>query len=335
MPVISHDRLEEICKDILRGFGASGDEAKAVAKIMVKANLRGHDSHGVIQLARYIKEVQEGIIKPRSRVRIVKETPSTALVDGGNNFGHYIGEKAMETAIKKAEGHGVGVVGAFNCAHVGMLAHYTMMALEHDMAGVMIVNAPAGAGVAPWGGISRVLGTNPLSIAVPAGREQPIVLDMATSVVAVGKVLLALDRGERVPEGWMIDSGGSPTTDPRDFFGGGAMLPFGGYKGYGLSVMVELLAGVLTGAGCSMDEDSVGYNGVLTMAIDIGAFTPIEEFKARTDKLVRRVKTVPLAPGFEEILLPGEKETREKEKRLREGIPIDEVTWKKVLELLD
>jgi uncharacterized oxidoreductase len=318
----------------LKGFGATEEEADAVARIMVEANLRGHDSHGVIQLTRYVKEVKEGVIKPGGRVRIVRETPCTALVDGGNSFGHYVGEKAMEIALDKAEKSGVGVVGVYNCAHVGMLAHYSMMALERDMVGVIMCNTPQHPQVAPWGGRAKFLGTNPISIAVPTQMEMPLVLDMATSVVAAGKVALAQVRGEKLPDDWVMDSEGRPSRDPEDYFQGGSLRPMDTYKGWGLALMIEALAGAMTGAGCIFDATQ-GYQGVLAMALRIDHFTPLEDFKTRIDVLIRRARDIPKAPGFKEIILPGEKEFREMEKRGKKGIPVDEPVWKDILALAE
>jgi uncharacterized oxidoreductase len=212
-----------------------------------------------------------------------------------------------------------------------MLAYYSMMALEHDMIGMILCNSRPE--VAPYGGRMRKLGTNPLSIAIPADKEMPYVLDMATSIVAAGKVRAKVAKGEMLPEGWVINEMGLPTTDPEVFRSNrGMLLPFGGNKGYGMSLMIDLLGGALTGAGCS-STDSTGGNGTLMTAINIASFTPVETFKKRVDALIRSMKSTPTAPGFDEILIPGEPEFRAKKERSRYGIEIPDKTWQSLKSL--
>jgi len=314
-----------MCIKILEASGASKDEAEIVANNLVEANLRGQDGHGVLMLPRYLEQVKKGQTRFGANIEIVKETPSTALVNGNWGFGQVIGVRSMEIAIRKAKSHAVGLVAIFNCNHIGMLAHYPMMALNHDMIGITLCNSSPE--VTPYGGRMRKLGTNPISIAIPADKEKPIVLDMATSAVAAGKIRAKHAKGEKTPEGWMIDNDGKPTVDPAVFMSlKGMLLPFGGYKGYGLSLVVDLLGGALTGAGCTSTEFQVG-NGVIMCAINIDNFTPVPTFKKRADDLIRSIKSTPTAPAFNEILVPGEPEFRTMEERSKKGIEIDDMTW--------
>jgi len=292
---------------------------------LVEANLRGQDGHGVLMLPRYMDQVKKGTMKFGVKVETVRETPSTALLNGNWGFGQVIGVRAMELAIKKAKDHTIGFVGVINCNHIGMLAHYPMMALEHDMIGVTLCNSSPE--VAPYGGRMRKLGTDPICVAIPANREKPIVLDMATSVVAAGKVRAKYVKGEKTPEGWIIDNDGQPTVDPSVFMSlKGMLLPVGGYKGFGLSLVVDVLGGALTGAGCSSTEFQRG-NGVIMYAIKIESFTPATTFKERVDNLIRSIKSTPTAPGYSEILVPGEPEFRTMEERSKKGIEVDDMTW--------
>jgi uncharacterized oxidoreductase len=276
-------------------------------------------------LPRYLDQVKKGTMKFGVDVETVRETPSTALLNGNWGFGQVIGVRAMELAIEKARSHTISLVGVFNCNHIGMVAHYPMMALEHDMIGVALCNSSPE--VTPFGGRMRKLGTNPIAVAIPANKEKPIVLDMATSVVAAGKIRARHAKGEKTPEGWIIDNDGQPTVDPAVFMSlKGMLLPVGGYKGYGLSLIVDVLGGALTGTGCSSTEFKRG-NGVIMYAINIESFTPVATFKERVDSLIRSIKSTPTAPGFSEILIPGEPEFRTMEERLKRGIEVDDTTW--------
>jgi LDH2 family malate/lactate/ureidoglycolate dehydrogenase len=268
-------------------------------------------------------------------------TPSTALVNGNWGFGQVACTKAMELAIDKARKTGVGAVGIFNCNHIGRLADYVQMAVENDMIGLVTANTDPC--VAAYGGRARVLGTNPLSCGIPAGHEKPIVVDYATSVVAEGKVRAALYKGQQLPPGWIVDPQGHPSTNPADLYEpplpperiklAGALLPAGGHKGYGLSLMIEILAGALTGTGCGREVTSGCYGGgVFIIVLKVDQFVPLEGFKARVDRLIKTIKNSPKAQGFEEILIPGEPEFKESEKRSKGGIMIAEKAWQPLVE---
>lgn len=304
--------------------------------------MAGVDSHGVApNLVIYIQGIQSGTIKPRAKIEVKADSPSTALIDGNWGFGQIACSKAMEVAIDKAGKTGVGAVGVLNCNHIGRLAEYSQMAANNGMIGFITANCEPY--VAPYGGRTPVLGTNPLSFAIPAGHEKALVVDYATSAAAEGKVRAVLLKGEQLPSGWIVDSHGRASTNPADLYEpplpperiklAGALLPFGGYKGYGLGLVVDMLAGVLTGAGSSQDMTS-GWltNGVFMMALKIDNFVPLEQFRHQADKLVKSVKNSPKAEGVKEILIPGEPESNERERRLRDGIPISEKAWQSLMQ---
>lgn len=332
---LSHDRLKQICVAIFRGAGCSDYEAERVSELLVFANLRGHDSHGVGLLPGYINGIKRGSIKTGTEIEIVKETPNTVLINGNLGIGQVIATKAMEITIEKAEKHGVGIASVYNCNHIGRMTDYAAMALEHDMIGFVTVNVGPNVSVAPYGGAKGALGTNPLCYAIPTGEEESILLDMATSVCAAGKIRVANARGKEVPEGWLLDSQGHPTTDTTAYYGPprGAILPFGGYvayKGYGLCLVVDILSGALSGSGCGTNSHT---NGVFMMAIKIADFRPVKEFKVDVDRVIQECKSTPIRPGFvgvhgeKEVLIPGDNSRRNEEKNRREGIFVEDKTW--------
>jgi len=293
--------------------------------------LAGHDSHGVIRISQYLRLMKEGKMKPGAGVEVVRETGSTALVNGNWGFGQVVAKRSMEIAIEKAEKNGIGAVGVFNCNHVGRLVDYTAMAAARDMIGVMMCHGVPS--VPPFGGIDRMFSPGPISVALPAGSQKPILLDISTSVVAEGKVRVKLRRGEKVPLGWIIDKEGRPTQNPADLYAGGAILPLGGevgYKGFGLGLFVDLMSGALTGSGCASSPEFRGGNGVFMMAVNISDFTGLDDYKRRVDELVARIKASRKAPGVKYIFLPGEPELREEERRLAEGIYVEDETWEEI-----
>jgi LDH2 family malate/lactate/ureidoglycolate dehydrogenase len=229
----------------------------------------------------------------------------------------------MKKAISKARVYGVGIVTCFNTTHIGRLADYPLMAVERDMIGMVYVKAPVI--VAPWGGRERLLGTNPISFAIPAGKEDPIVADFATSASSEGKIRIKRNHREKLPPGWIIDKKGNPSVDASDFYSGGAILTFGGFKGYAISLFAEALGGALTGQGISDEFTSI--NGLYVEAISVNHFVPVKPFKEKMDTLIRKMKSCPPAKGFERVMIPGEPEAEEMKKRLKAGIPIDDVVW--------
>ncbi len=338
MQKFTQEQLKKITTDIFEAGGVPSDEAPIVAELLVASNLAGHDSHGVIRIPQYIGLIESGLIQPGAPMEIESESASHALINGNWGFGHVIAQKAMVLAIEKAKSSTVSAISIHNCNHIGRIGSYPMLAAEAGMVGITMVNAGGAAlYVAPFGGRDGRLATNPIAIASPTRNGHPILLDITSSVVAQGKIRVALNRGESVPLGWLVNSDGEPTEDPRDLMASppGALLPLGGivgHKGYALSLMIDILGGALSGAGCSGSGNTRLQNGVLMIALDIAKFTSLDEFYEHVDGLVAHVKASPTAPGFDEILVPGEIEARQTEQRLREGIPIDDETWRQIQE---
>ena len=338
MPNIDSKRLTRISHDILIKLGASEEEASTVAKHLISANLVGHDSHGIIQLATYVDRIKKGHIVPGARFEIVKDTPTTAKINGNWGFGQLVQTKATRLAIEKAKKNMIAAVTVACQSHVGMLNTYTKMAAAEGMIGQM--NCDSGRGpkqVVPFGGRDARLGTNPICIALPSNLEAPIFIDMATSQVAAGKVVLYRNRRKQVPSGWLVDKEGNPTTDPNDFSAGGALMPMGGtdagHKGYGLGTMIEVFAGILTGLGWGEDPQARHNDGSLFIAINVAAFRPLDEFKTEVTDFARFLKSSRPAQGFKEVMYPGEIEGLTMQDRLKTGVPIEDDTWAAVTKL--
>jgi LDH2 family malate/lactate/ureidoglycolate dehydrogenase len=294
---------------------------------MLESDLAGADGHGVFRLPQYIRRIKAGGMEVRPRIAVQHGGPAAAVVDGGNGLGALVMKTAAETAIEKAREAGVAWVGVRNGNHAGAATVYARMPLPHDMIGLYLAVGNANH-LPPWGGIDMLLSTNPIAIAVPGLEEPPLVLDMATTVAAYGKVKVKAQRGEAMPEGWMIDREGCPLTDPRRA-DDGFLLPIGGYKGFGLALMFGLLAGTLNGAAFGKDvvdfnkDDATPTNtGQAIVALKIAAFGAVEDFKRRVDTAVRELRGSALLPGVEAIRLPGEQSHLRREERRRGGIPI-------------
>ena len=338
MPVLNHEYLNKVCYHIFRALGASDEEASIVSNHVVKANLAGHDSHGVIQVPVYAERIKMGHIVPGAHFEVLDETPATARINGNWGFGYVVTERAMKIAIEKAKANGVAAITVFYQSHIGRLGDYPTMAAQEGMIG--LITADSGKGpkaVAPFGGSARRLGTNPISIGVPSDLEGTVLLDMATSAVAAGKVSLAISRQESIPSTWVIDKDGNPTTDPQDYFDGGAILPVGadqGHKGYGLSFIVEMFSGILTGLGFGIDPQARHNDGCFIAVFNVAAFRPLAEFKREVREFAEFVKTSPPAKGFKEVLYPGELEWRTEQQRRRDGIFVEDETWQQLWTLV-
>ena len=333
MPIFTADQLRLVGQTIFEAAGATPAVAQRVSDSLVTNNLMGHDSHGAIRITAYLDKINQGQIVPQAQPAVVRETPSTALIDGHWAFGQVVAARGMEIAIAKAREQNISAVGLFHCPHIGRVGEYPAMAAQQGMIGITMCNSrPPGGNTAPFGGRKPFFSTNPMALAVPAGEGPPLLLDFATSVVAEGKVRVARNRGERIPQGWIVDSDGHPSTDPQDLYEGGALLPFGRHKGYGLALFIDILGGALTGTGCTSMPDYDEGNGTFMIVIDIQNFRPLEDFKAYVDQLFAATKEVPLAPGFEEILIPGEIEYRTLAQREREGIFVEDVTWAQIVD---
>ena len=338
MPVFSPEFLHKAAFQIYKAKGTPEEEANIVATHQVKANLVGHDSHGMIHVPEYCERIDKGHIVPGAPFVVEQETPTTAVINGNWGFGFVVTEKATKMVIEKAKTSGVAAITIHLQSHIGRLGDYGTMIAQEGMIGM--VTADSGAGpkaVAPFGGRARRLGTNPICMAIPSDLEGQVLLDMATSAVAAGKINLARNRQEDVPPGWIIDKEGNPTTDPNDYSKGGAILPVGadqGHKGYGLSFMVEIFSGLLTGLGFGIDPQARHNDGVFLVAYDVEKFRPLADFKRDVKDFAEFVKTSPPASGFSEVLYPGEIEFKTEQKRRAEGIFIEDETWKQITELM-
>jgi hydroxycarboxylate dehydrogenase B len=336
MPTVQAEPLKQISSQIFAAAGATSDEARIVSDALVEANLVGHDSHGVLRIPDYIRWMEQQLITVGAHIKIVQETDSFAVIDGGWGFGQVVGREAMDVAIRKAEQAGVGTVTARQCCHIGRVGDYPLMAAAKGMAAVMFVNTHGGGKlVAPWGGRDRRLSANPISIAIPRKTGTPILVDISTSAIAEGKVRSMLNRKVSVPPGNIMDADGNPITDPAKFYGPppGALYPFGGHKGFALGLVTDILAGALSGAGCSRKDANRVGNSFLVFVIDVDRLRGEDPFSADVEQLIEYVKSSALAPGSTEILIPGEPEAMEKERRQRNGIPVDEETWRQITEV--
>lgn len=337
MPRFTPDTLRQIGYDLLQAAGCTPEDARIVVDHLVESNLFGHDSHGAIRYPEYVRAIKEGRFQARAAARIVRESPCAAVVDGGGALGQLGGRFAMQLAIDKAKAHGVAAVSLRNTSHIGRVGAYPLMAARAGLIGLAFVNAGRlGYQIAPFGGIDGRLSTNPLAFAAPRREADPIMVDMTTSVVAEGKIRVAINQGKSVPEGWLIDSEGRPTTDPRALKADppGAILPLGGvvaHKGFGLSIMMEVFGGTLSGEGCAAGSRLMHSNGVLFTVYSIEHFTDLDEYYDEVEGLIRHAKSSRLAPGFSEILAPGEPEFRTAKRRAAEGIEVDDTTWSYII----
>lgn len=331
----SAEQLRRMTREVFLATGSPEDIATRVADSLIDANLSGHDSHGVMRIPQYVNGIAQGEIDVKARPEVARETAATALVDGHWTFGQVAAELATKVAVAKAREAGVASVGLIRAHHIGRLGEYSEMA---SAAGAILMvfagGFEGGHGAAPFGGRRIVFGTNPISFGLPAGERSDVVVDFATTAVAAGKIRVAMAKGEQLPAGMIADKEGRPTTNPADYFDGGFLLPAGGHKGYGLAVVAELLGQALTGADTTAEANLGGpfyrRSGSLFVALDVGMFRPREEFAEVVDRVIARVKDTPPAPGFEEVLLPGEPELRSRWRRTGDGIGVPEATWEAI-----
>lgn len=331
MPTVEPAELRRCIEDIYAVAGVPAEEAKIVAGHQIEASLMGHDSHGPVRTPSYVHLIEEGRIVPGASLEVLEDNPGSLLVDGHWGLGFVITERALDLALAKARTVGVAGLSVRRQGHVGRLGAYTQRAAGEGMVALMMADSGRGPkGVVPFGGSDRRLGTNPLSIALPADVPGNIVVDMATSAVAGGKVRYAQSSGAEVPRGWLVDKDGRPTTDPSDYFSGGALLPLGGdqaHKGYALSFAVESLAAVLSGIGFGADPDGFHNDGILIVLLNVAMFRSLEGFRDEMRQFVEYIKASPPAPGHEEVLYPGELEQQRRAQRLVDGIPVPEKVW--------
>jgi len=337
--------LSDFAKEVFVQAGMPPEDAQAEADVLIWANLRGVDSHGVLRIPWYVENIDKGVMNPKPNIRVEKETYATLLIDADSALGAVVTTFAMNRVMEKAKKMGIGWALIRNLTHQGALGYYSLMAAKKGMAGITFVCSSPN--MVPYGAKATGVSNNPIAISVPARRHRPLILDMATSVVAGGKLWLAMDKGVSIPEGWALNNDGSPTTDPRQY---NMLLPVGGPKGSGLSIMFECLSSIMAGnpllepsllgkeveAKAESKRSEVKWvrpgfvarhiqNSVVA-AINISNFTDIESYKEHIDNLIDLIKALPKAEGFKEIFVPGEPEYRTFDERSRDGIPLPEGT---------
>ncbi len=325
--LVSADQLGLFITRALAAAGLPDADAARVGRLMADADLQGSDGHGVIRLPQYVKRIRAGGINTRPNIRVVTERAAMAVVDGDNAMGHLVMSHAVDVAIEKARIAGVAWVGARSSNHAGPASLYVRKPVEHNMIALYFAVGNANH-LPPWGGMDMLLSTNPIAVGIPGGDEPPVVLDMATTVAAYGKVKAKAKRGEMMPEGWMIDRQGKPLLDPKRSEEG-FLMPIGGHKGYGLALVVGLLAGTLNGA--AMGRDVVDFNkdhvtvtntGQAVLVIDLAAFGAPGAFKGAVDQVVRDIRASERLPGVERIWLPGEQSHLRRQRYAKQGIPL-------------
>lgn len=337
MPTFTAEHLNDACIDLLCACGASEEEARIVVRELIESSLMGYDSHGVMRAVQYARELRAGRIHPSAPIIIVKETASTALVDCGMGFGAVGAQYMAALVVDKARVCGIASVVSMNCHHVGRLGAWPRLIAQQGLIGLAFVNNTKGGHmVTPWGGREGRLGTNPLAYAVPRRNGLPLMMDMSTCMIPEGKIRVALHSDKLIPTGFILDAEGNPTTNPQKFYGPprGAILPFGGaqgYKGFGLSLLVEVLGGML--AGYTPSESHPHVNGLCLIAVDPEVYCGAERFLDLVEDLCEYETNVPLAAGFDEVMMPGTPDDRMKEKRLREGIPLPDETCRQMIDV--
>jgi LDH2 family malate/lactate/ureidoglycolate dehydrogenase len=326
---VDPDQLESFATQVYSVLGVPEDDARIIADSLVQADLWGHQSHGVMRLSWYAARIKAGVMRARTAPQYVVDAGALALIDGRDGVGQVLSTLAAREAVKRAKSHGVGVVGLRNSNHFGTAMYYTRMAAWEGCVGFLSTNAsPA---MAPWGGRTKTVGTNPWSIAAPAGEYAPMMLDIANTGVARGKIYLAKQKGLPIPLGWAINAMGEPTTNPQEAIDG-VILPMAEHKGYAIAMMMDVLSGVLTGSnfGSAVSGphqcDKRSGCGHLMIALDIEAFQPLETFNERMEQLIRETKAVPLAKHFDEVFYPGELEARSEKRNRDEGLRLPQDT---------
>jgi LDH2 family malate/lactate/ureidoglycolate dehydrogenase len=322
-PRVDAVRLTEFAAAVYAGAGMPEADARLVADTLVQADLWGHQSHGVLRLGWYRDRIFNGVMNPVTKPEFAVDAGAVAVIDGHDGVGHVLTALATREAVKRARAHGIGVVGVRNSNHFGTCMYYTLMGAREGC--VMLLTSNGGPAMAPWGGRKKIIGTNPWSVAAPAGRRAPFVVDMANTGVARGKIYLARNKRLPIPLGWAINSAGEPTTDPQEAIDG-IILPMAEHKGYAIAAMVDVLSGVLTGSGFlsavhspykTADKSNCGH---LMVAMNVTAFQPLAEFNERMEQFISEIKAVPTAKGFDEVFYPGEIEAGNNARNRKEGI---------------
>jgi len=337
VPKIQHQQLLSFCKTLLATGGMPQDDADLVARLLVKGELRGYAGHGVNRVAQYLEFIRNGTYKLSDKPAIEREGKITAVVDGKHYIGQVAARFAMGLAITKAQEHGAGIVCLRRAGHTGRIADYMEMAAEQGLIGfgAACVGSPV---TTLYGGMKPITGTNPMAFGIPARAGRHIILDFATASMSMGEIQRRVAKKEKIPEGVMLDGAGNPTTDFKSFRGPprGVFLPFGGYKGSGVALISEILGGILTGNGIGKtwwNNGGHGVNGLFLQALAVEEFQSLETFYDKVDELIALVKSTPCAPGFSEILLPGESARRREAASRKNGVDIDDTTWTGLTEL--
>lgn len=333
MAVVQHDKLKDLCFRKLNQAGVPSEHAEVVADVLIHADLRGVNSHGVLRTEHYVKRIKEGGINPAPAIHVKDTGVTTAIVDGDDGFGHVIAKKAMDVAIERARENGVGMVSVINSSHCGALSYFVNQAARENLIGMATTHTDKV--VVPFGGKKPFFGTNPIAFGFPAKQNDPIIFDMATSHVAFGKVLQAREANQPIPSDWGVDAEGNPTTDPNRV---SALLPMGGPKGYGLAMVVDVLSGILTGSAYGPhihpmygDYDRMRKLGHFVCAFNPAAFTNIDSFLTNMDEMIKEIHEIPPATGMDRVMVPGEPEQVKKQNRLDKGIPIPESIYQYLL----
>jgi LDH2 family malate/lactate/ureidoglycolate dehydrogenase len=314
----NHRELLQFGEQLLSAAGIPQKDAHLVAELLVKADLQGYAGHGITRILSYVSRIKTGLINLKQRHEVIREGKTTALINGNHYVGQVVAHDGMKLAIKKAKEHGVGLVCLRRAAHIGRLADFMEFAVESGLIGLAAVSVGSG-NIAPHGAMQPATGTNPMAFGIPAANGRHIIFDFATAATSMGELHKKVSRGEAIPTGMMLDGYGNPTTDYSAFIGPpkGSLLSFGGYKGSGINFMTEILGGILSGTGLGRewwDEGGAATNGVFLQAFDVEEFQPLDEFCKKVEELVTFTKSRKPAPGFSEILLPGEMSRRRAEK---------------------
>ena len=337
MPKVDHATLLKFCRELLSGGGMPQPDAALVAELLVKAELRGYAGHGVTRVVQYLEFVGKKIYDLSAKPQVEREGKITAVIDGKHYVGQIAAHMAMTIAIKKAKEHGVGIVTLRRSGHIGRLADYMEMATEQGLIGMGAASVGS-ATTTLYGGMKPITGTNPMAFGIPTRNGEPIILDFATASMSMGEIQKRVAKGETIPDGVILDGEGNPTNDFKTFRGPprGVFLPFGGYKGSGLALVTEILGGLLSGNGAGKnwwDKGGHGVNGVFLQAFAVEEFQPLANFYDRVDELIAFIKSTMCAPGFNEILLPGEISRRRETKQRSDGVEIDVATWEQLSQL--
>ncbi|MCU1493646.1 MAG: dehydrogenase [Acidimicrobiaceae bacterium] len=333
--VFTKDELDRVGVDVLTALGAPKEVASAVAESLVLSNLMGHDSHGIVRLIQYSGWVRDGQIQPAALPEVVTRKGATAVVDGAWGFGQPAARLATDLAVERARDQGIAAVTIKSCNHIGRLGEYVATLADAGMMGMAFCNA--GPVVAPFGGAGRVMGTNPFAWGVPRAGNASVVLDFATANVAEGKLNIARSEGRTVAPGSIVDRDGKPSIEPNDFYAGGALLPFGAHKGSGMSMLIELTGGLLSGMGAACAANYKGGNGTLVLAVDVSSFADLEGFLVEVEDFCRDAKAIGkgASGSGSEILVPGELESRTRAKRETDGVEVGDEIRRQITELSD